>query len=205
MLREFRLAPPGNGQGVSCDANVAFVGVVPLLKRSQQNDRWESCDSEQLSKLIGANFSLPIDMSSKISGLKAICSALNEGDIVRAQIAAVLLAIPDRPALINGKCARDHMIKFIRDLHWSKLISWDGEDAPNSALSSQDICLTKAGYNSREPRDDLGQWTDSGGSNAASANPLLQYGAGEGTLNDGVYHPGVDPGQLDELLASRSS
>jgi hypothetical protein len=142
-------------------------------------------------------------MSSKLGGLKAICNALNDGDTARAQIAAVLLAIPDRPALINGKCARDHMIKFIRDLHWSKLINWDGEDAPNSALSSQDICLTKAGYNSREPRDDLGQWTDSGGSNAASANPLLQYGAGEGTLNDGVYHPGVDPGQLDDAAGEQ--
>jgi hypothetical protein len=105
MTREFRLVPSGTGQGVSCDVNGAFVGAVPLLKRSRDERRWEPRDCEQLSKQLGADFGLPIDISSKLGGLKAICDALNDGDIARAQISTVLLAIPIHRRL---RKARDH-------------------------------------------------------------------------------------------------
>jgi hypothetical protein len=76
LVREFRLSP----QGVSCDGNGAFLGAVPLLKRSHANgkDRWQPIDGEQLCKQISAQFGLPVDMSRKMGGLKTIAEALGE-------------------------------------------------------------------------------------------------------------------------------
>lgn len=90
---------------MSCDTNGAFVGSIPLLQRSEANGRprWEPRDNNHLSKDLGVAFGLPIDISSKTGGLKAICNALNEGDIVRAQIATVLLGIPDPPELVKAR------------------------------------------------------------------------------------------------------
>lgn len=44
-------------------------------------------DREILSNPLSQHYGLPIDMSAKTGGLKAIANALNEGDISRAQIA----------------------------------------------------------------------------------------------------------------------
>jgi len=134
VVHEFRLSPPGSGQGISCDAQGAFVGGIPLLKRSHGDvrDHWEPRDCSHLSKQIGADFGLPIDMSSKVGGLNAICNALNDDDIARAQIATVLLGIPDPPRLIKGAGSRSDTIKFIRTLEWSGLIKadWDPDEHP---------------------------------------------------------------------------
>jgi len=133
LIREFRLSPPGRG-GVSCDANGAFVGCVSLLQRSHTHgdQRWEPRDCEQLSHEIGSEFGLPIDLSKKAGGLKAICNALNEGDVARAQIATVLLGIPEPPHLTKRVRSESEMITFIRDLHWSGLIKrdWDPDFHP---------------------------------------------------------------------------
>ena len=134
MIREFRLSEPSARRGVSCDANGAFIGAIPLLKRLSERgkDWWAPRDSVRLSKQMALEFGLPIDMSRKAGGLRAICNALNDGDIVRAQIAAVLLGIPDAPASAKGKPSRDQMIKFIRDLDWSGMIKadWDPDEHP---------------------------------------------------------------------------
>ena len=132
MIREFRLSPPG--RGVSCDANGAFVGCVSLLQKVEIHggDRWEPRDCELLSDEIGLEFGLPIDVSGKSCGLKAICNALNEGDVARAQIATVLLGIPEPPDLAKSARAEHDMIDFIRDLHWSGMIkaNWDPDKHP---------------------------------------------------------------------------
>ncbi len=141
-IREFRLSPPGGGRGISCDVNGAFVGSVPLLKRARVNGRdiWQPRECGQLSKQIGANFGLPIDMSSKMGGLNAISRALNEGDIARAQVATVLLGIPEPPSLSKGVHSRGDLIKFIRDLHWSGLIKsdWNSDEHPRWPAGAPD-------------------------------------------------------------------
>src|ERR1700733_4985030 len=84
------------------------------------------------SKHLSTDFGLPIDLSAKTGGLKAICNALNDGDVARAQIAAVLLGIPDPPPLLKSARSQSDMINFIRDLHWSGLIKedWDPDKHP---------------------------------------------------------------------------
>jgi hypothetical protein len=134
MMHEFRLSPPGRGRGVSCDENGAFVGFVPLLKRSNLHGRyrWEPRDCEKLSKRLGSEFGLPVDLSTKAGGLKAICNVLNEGDVARAQIATVLLGIPEPPPLAKDTHSRSEMIRFIRELHWSGMLKadWDSSKHP---------------------------------------------------------------------------
>jgi hypothetical protein len=140
LIREFHLSPRESGRGVSCDADGAFIGTVPLLKRLRRNgkDAWRLRDCEQLSEQISEHYGLPIDMSSKKGGLKVIASALNQGDVARAQIATVLLGIPDPPQLSKRACTRDGMITLIRDLHWSGLLKWDPDEHPRWPAGSSD-------------------------------------------------------------------
>ncbi len=141
-IREFRLSPPGSDRGISCDANGAFIGAAPLLKRSSTSgrDEWQPRDRDQLSKQVSASYGVPIDMTSKMGGLNAISRALNDGDIARAQIATVLLAIPDPPTLAKNKPSRSELIKFIRDLHWSGMVKadWDSDEHPRWPAGSPD-------------------------------------------------------------------
>ncbi len=139
-IREFRLSPPGTRRGISCDANGVFVGSIALLRRSRVDGRdvWRPRDCSGLSKQLGSSYGLPIDMSSKMGGLNAISRALNEGDIARAQVATVLLGIPEPPTLAKNRPSRNELIKFIRDLHWSELIKWDPDEHPRWPTGAPD-------------------------------------------------------------------
>ncbi len=142
MIHEFHLSPPGTGRGLSCDASGAFIGDIPLLKRSIINgrERWEPRECAELSKAIGGSFGLPVDMTSKMGGVRAISNALNEGDVARAQIATVLLGIPDPPALSKGVDNRADLIKFIHDLHRNGLLKgdWDPDEHPRWPAGAPD-------------------------------------------------------------------
>lgn len=139
MTREFYLSPRGRG-GVSCDADGAFVGAIPILKRLQKDGReaWHLRDCEELSEELYTQYGLPIDISSKTGGLTAIANALNDGDVARAQIATILLAIPDPPQLSKKDRSHDRMIKIIRDLHWSGMLKWDPDKHPRWPAGSDD-------------------------------------------------------------------
>ena len=200
-IREFRLAPPGSGRGVSCDAKGAFVAATPLLKRNGE-DRWEPRDCAELSKQIGADFGLPIDMSAKMGGIKAISHALNEGDIARAQIAAVLLAIPDAPPLVKGTRSRNDVIKFVRDLDWSGLIkaNWDSDEHPrwpSGAPDSQGGQFAPKGNDAASQSQSNNRDGDSVASNASAQDRSQRE-----TIDDAVYRPDRDPVELDPTASS---
>jgi hypothetical protein len=140
LIREFHLSPAGKRRGISCDANGAFVGAIPILNRLRKDGKnaWEPRDCDELSSEIGSHYGLPIDMSSKRGGLKAIANALNDGDVARAQIATVLLGVPDPPRLSKGVRPRDQIIKLIRDLHWSGMLKWNPDEHPRWPAGSSD-------------------------------------------------------------------
>jgi len=176
LIREFRLS--ARGRGVSCDSDGAFVGPVPLLELSA-GGRWEPRDHNQLSKQLSTGFGVPVDLSSKMGGLKEIAKALNEDDLARAQIATVLLGIPD-PPLAKTAVPHDETIRLIRDLHWSGLLKLD-EDCLESPLSATisanpevggiESFITKAGFNPDQPRNECGEWTSCGdGANAQTSD-----------------------------------
>lgn len=186
MIREFRLSPAGSGLGVSCDANGAFVGSVPLLKCEGETGchNWAPRAIDELSEELGSEWSLPVDMSSKAGGLKAISRALNDGDIARAQIAAVLLGIPDAPNLAKSNRPRDELIKFIRNLFQSNLIKadWDSDEHPRWPAGSSD---SQGGRFAPKGGDSTGPAATAGGTdymgqppkNQTSDNSLLPVAA----------------------------
>ena len=141
MLHEFRLSPRLDG-GVFCDESGAFVGAIPMLARARSNgkDEWRPRDCDDLSKEMSAQYGLPIDMSSKRGGLAVIAKALNEGDVVRAQVATVLLGIPHPPSLSKGAPSRQEMIALAGDLRWSGLLKadWDPDEHPRWPAGNAD-------------------------------------------------------------------
>jgi hypothetical protein len=76
----------------------------------------------------------------KSGGLRAISNALNEGDIARAQIATVLLGIPDPPPLAKGSRTTEATLRFIRDLYWTGMIKadWDEDEHPRWPAGAPD-------------------------------------------------------------------
>ncbi len=139
MIREFHLSPRRTG-GASCDKGGAFVGAIPILHRLQRNgkDEWRLRDCDGLSDEIGRQYGLPVDMSSKMGGLQVVAKALNEGNLARAQIATVLLGIPDPPPLSKAASSRQRAIKLVRDLHWSGILKWDPDAHPRWPAGSAD-------------------------------------------------------------------
>ena len=141
MIHEYHLSPPGSG-GVFCGEDGAFVGAIPLLARTRRSgkDEWRPRDCDDLSQEMSAQYGLPVDMSSKRGGLRVIAKALNEGDVVRAQIAAVLLGVPDPPSLSKGAPSRKGMIKLASDLRWSGLLKadWDPDEHPRWPAGAPD-------------------------------------------------------------------
>jgi hypothetical protein len=106
--------------------------------RKDDKDAWHPRACEELSEQISALYGLPIDMSSKIGGIKAVANALNEGDVTRAQIATVLLGISDIPPFSKGARSRDRMIKLVRDLAWSGMLKWDSDEHPRWPAGTPD-------------------------------------------------------------------
>ena len=141
LIHEFRLSPRGTG-GVFCDEGGAFVGSIPLLARTHRNakDEWRPRGYDNLSQEMSARYGVPVDMSSKEGGLAAIARALNEGNVARAQIATVLLGVPDPPPLSKSAPSRQEVIKLAGDLHWSGLLKadWDPYEHPRWPAGAPD-------------------------------------------------------------------
>ena len=148
LIREFRLSSRV-GVGIRCDADGAFVGDVPLLKRV--GDVWKPRETDELSEGLGETYGLPVDASPIQGGLAAIARALNEGDVARAQIAAVLLQLPDPLPLAKAMPTQSEIIKLALALDWSGLLkintrhwpakspgSKGGKFAPKDADTDQD-------------------------------------------------------------------
>ncbi len=101
-IRHFRLSPMG-GRGVSCNADGAFVGPVPLLKRTADfsgREAWVPRSTIALNADLGFCYGLPVDVASRADSLIAVARALNDGAILRAKIATLHSQFPDLPPLI---------------------------------------------------------------------------------------------------------
>jgi hypothetical protein len=98
FARCFRLRPGG----VECDAGGLRVGDVALVARDA-NGAWTRRDENALSRELSKLYGLPLDFGSRRRGVDAVAAALAKGEIARAQIAALLLRLPDPPASVGGQ------------------------------------------------------------------------------------------------------
>jgi hypothetical protein len=87
--------------GVTCNAQGAYVGSVPLLQRQRDasgQESWVPRPIPELNADLKEHYGLPVDLSGKANGLAYIAGALNRGDVFRAQIAMQQMKLPSAPA-----------------------------------------------------------------------------------------------------------
>jgi hypothetical protein len=89
-VRLFRLAP---GR-IECDENGPRVGGAPLLTRDADG-AWTTRDEGDVSRELSKLYGFPLDIGCKREGLGVIARALERRDLARAQIATLLLKLPD--------------------------------------------------------------------------------------------------------------
>jgi hypothetical protein len=141
-VRLFKPSPPEKRRGVSCDANGAFIDDIPLLKRvvASGQEKWMPRDGDDISTDLSKRFGFPIDFSSKTRGVTTIARALNEGSVVRAQLAALFLRFPNPPQIAKSAASKSDLIKFIRELHASDMLkaTWEPTEHPRWPGGSDD-------------------------------------------------------------------
>lgn len=102
----FRLSQAHVAYGLACDENGAFLGPIPLVALTRDGlgeDIWRARPVPELNLELGAHYGLPIDITTKAKGLATVAGALNEGNLAKAQIAALHLHLPDLPPLAKGE------------------------------------------------------------------------------------------------------
>lgn len=92
----FRLSPQ-RGAGVFCDVSglaVADVELLELISEDGPRKLWRPRPADRIQTEIEKAFGVQIEFNHGLAGLEVVANALNEGDVARAQIAALLMRIP---------------------------------------------------------------------------------------------------------------
>jgi hypothetical protein len=131
-MRVFRLS----SQGVRCGEDGLFVGSAALLMKVRQppgRGSWVPRPTDELDSDLGDLYGLPIDAAGKREGLACVARALEEGDLAFAQIATLLLRLPDPPTLAKGAPIRSSW-ELAAQLIESGLIKaeWDESEHPRA-------------------------------------------------------------------------
>ena len=93
-IRTFRLRTGG----VECDADGLRVGGAQLLESvgaSSAVRNWRPLAQPEIDRVLSRAYDAGICASDKRRGLAVVAEALNKGELARAQIAALLLRLPD--------------------------------------------------------------------------------------------------------------
>ena len=97
FARQFHLSE-AVGRGVRCEESGLYVGATPLLERKASpsgRSGWRPRPLADLDRDLGVIYRKRVTFARKLSGLTTIASALDRGEIARAQIAAAPLGLPD--------------------------------------------------------------------------------------------------------------
>jgi hypothetical protein len=146
--RDFRLSPMGGGVGVSCDGRGAYVGTVPLLKRQRDangQQSWAPRPLAELNEALSAHYGLPVDMSTKAPGLNDVASALNRGDVFRAQVGTMQMKLPNPPAPAGASSG--YAARVANPLHGNGMRDWNSptrQPANDASAPGQGYALTGA-------------------------------------------------------------
>jgi hypothetical protein len=120
-----------------------FVCETTLLEETRDHlgrPEWRARSLADLNRDLSKRYGLPIDFSAKMSGVATIARALGRGDLVQAQIAALLLQIPDPPKLSKADPSSDELTALARQMRESGLLKadWDPEKHPRWPAESPD-------------------------------------------------------------------
>ena len=139
--RIFRLSER-RGQGVSCSKEGLFVGDTPLLEQVQGGGRvlWRARPQSQLDSELSKSYGVTLDFGAKMSGVAGVARALADGDLALAQIAALLLQLPDPPLSKKGEAPLEGLTEFAGQLQSSGLVKvdWDPTKHPRWPAGSSE-------------------------------------------------------------------
>jgi hypothetical protein len=139
----FRLSQAGVAYGLACDEHGAFLGPIPLiaLMRDGTGDEvWRARPISELNLELGAHYGLPIDLTTKSKGLVTVATALNDGNVAKAQVAALHLHLPDLPLLIKGARTNKEIAALVVQLHRTGILkgTFDPEKHPRWPTNAPD-------------------------------------------------------------------
>jgi hypothetical protein len=176
--RTFRL----RAGGVECDADGLRVGGAQLLQSVGAPTgvrRWRPRAQPELDRVLTRAYDAGICASSKRQGLAVVAEALNQGELARAQIAALLLRLPDPVLSKLDPNARGEALACLRE---SGLLAKDWEEADHPQTGTP----PNPGWFA--PKDDFGAVPSEGGrrSGGGERNHGVDY-AFAGVLIDKRY------------------
>ena len=122
FARYFQLRP---GR-IECDVGGLRVGGIALLARDAKG-AWTKRDERDLNFELSKRYGLPLDFARKRRGIDAVAAALGNGDLARAQIAALLLQFPDPPASMGSQYGALEKRRLAHDLFACGLLKADDD------------------------------------------------------------------------------
>jgi hypothetical protein len=157
LSRFFKIGRPGDPGKVSCGTGGASVGPVSLLERTSRG-LWQPRSVNILNSDLSRHYGFPVDMSLKIDGIATVANALNEGNIVKATIAAVHLRLPDLPSWFSEAQETGPAADLLCRLFESGILSktWDPEKHPRWPAGQTDGGRFRANDGERGDQDNDG-------------------------------------------------
>jgi hypothetical protein len=102
--------------------------------------KWRVRPQSQLEPELSKSYGVGVDFGVKIPGAASMARALTDGDLALAQIAALLLQLPDPPLSKKGEARPDRSIAFVGQMQVSGLLKadWDPQKHPRWPGGSAD-------------------------------------------------------------------
>src|SRR5260370_23647469 len=97
LIDVYKLAARPDRMGLSCTDQGVCWGPLALVEKQSdagERNRFVPRDQDQLERILGTAFGLKADLTTRMSGLRTIAKALNEGNLGRAQIVTLHLKLP---------------------------------------------------------------------------------------------------------------
>jgi hypothetical protein len=176
--RTFRL----RAGGVECDADGLRVGGAQLLESVGAFSavrNWRPLAQPEIDRVLSRVYVAGICARDKRRGLAVVAEALNKGELARAQVAALLLRLPDPVLSKLDPDARDEELACLRE---SGLLAkdWDEANHPRTGTPPNPGWFA--------PKDDSGAAEPEGGRPSSGAeSPRGKEFAFAGVLIDMRY------------------
>lgn len=162
------------GTGVRCDEGGMSVGAAPLLERATGlggRGAWRPRPLADLDRDVSEAYGLSVACAAKLAGLASVAHALNDRDVARAQVAALLLRFPNPPVLTKTSPSRREFADFVSSLKASGLVGLSQTasnlqrelDLPSARATESSVVDKFNPYH-----DENGRFTDATGAVATS-------------------------------------
>ncbi len=121
---------------VECDEDGPRVGGNALLRRTGSAPgapRWRLPPLAEIERGLARAYRCEIVAAGKLGGLRVVADALDKGELARAQIATLLMRLPDPPPSGASPTDRANLEKRLADSGLLK--DWDPDEHPRAGVA----------------------------------------------------------------------